>query len=133
DVRKRCAVGGRHDQRHVGGRYRRRINRDGCPRRRACQGRRGPAGGVSAVLEPTERTAAGVLSIESLSLSAGSLVLTADVSLSIAAGEMVALVGESGCGKSVTAQSIMRLLPEPPIRITAGRILFGGRDLAHAS
>jgi peptide/nickel transport system ATP-binding protein len=46
---------------------------------------------------------------------------------------MVGLVGESGCGKSVTAQSIMRLLPEPQIRIAAGRILFGGRDLARAS
>jgi oligopeptide/dipeptide ABC transporter ATP-binding protein len=74
-----------------------------------------------------------VLAIESLSLAAGPLALTADVSLAIAAGEMVGLVGESGCGKTVTAQSIMRLLPEPQIRIAAGRILFGGRDLAHAS
>jgi oligopeptide/dipeptide ABC transporter ATP-binding protein len=51
------------------------------------------------------------------------------VSLDIARGEMLGLVGESGCGKSVTALSIMRLLAEPPMRITAGRILFEGRDL----
>jgi oligopeptide/dipeptide ABC transporter ATP-binding protein len=74
-----------------------------------------------------------VLALESLSLSAGPLAITADVSLSIAAGEIVGLVGESGCGKSVTAQSIMRLLPEPQIRIAAGRIMFCGRDLAKVS
>ena len=44
-------------------------------------------------------------------------------------GETVGLVGESGCGKSVTAQTIMRLLPSPPARIEAGRIGFEGRDL----
>jgi len=85
------------------------------------------------VLARGRRADASVLALESLSVSAGPLAITADVSLSIAAGEMVGLVGESGCGKSLTAQSIMRLLPEPQIRITAGRILFGGRDLAHAS
>jgi len=74
-----------------------------------------------------------VLAIDKLSVSAGPLAITADVSLSIAAGEMVGLVGESGCGKSVTAQSIMRLLPEPQIRIAAGRIMFGGSDLTRAS
>jgi oligopeptide/dipeptide ABC transporter ATP-binding protein len=77
--------------------------------------------------------AARVLEVERISVSAGPLAITADVSFAIAAGEMVGLVGESGCGKSVTAQSIMRLLPEPQIRIVAGRILFGARDLAQAS
>ncbi|HEV2557934.1 MAG TPA: ABC transporter ATP-binding protein [Microvirga sp.] len=52
-----------------------------------------------------------------------------DLSLSLSAGEMVGLVGESGCGKTVTALSIMRLIPEPPGRITGGRILFEGADL----
>ncbi|QBS38188.1 ABC transporter ATP-binding protein [Thermaerobacter sp. FW80] len=47
-------------------------------------------------------------------------------------GETVALVGESGCGKSVTALSIMRLLPEPQARIRRGRIRFEGMDLAQA-
>jgi peptide/nickel transport system ATP-binding protein len=51
------------------------------------------------------------------------------VSFHIDPGECVALVGESGCGKSVTSLSIMRLLPHPPARIASGRILLGGRDL----
>jgi len=50
------------------------------------------------------------------------------LTFSVAAGETVAVVGESGCGKSVTAMSILRLVPEPPGRI-AGSIRFAGRDL----
>ena len=41
-------------------------------------------------------------------------------------GETLAIVGESGCGKSVSAQSIMRLIPNPPGKITHGSILFKG-------
>jgi oligopeptide/dipeptide ABC transporter ATP-binding protein len=52
--------------------------------------------------------------------------------LELHAGETFGLVGESGCGKSVTALSILRLLPKPAGRITAGRILFEGKDLAIA-
>ncbi len=48
-------------------------------------------------------------------------------------GETLCVVGESGCGKSVTAMSILRLLPQPPARIVSGRILFEGRDLLKAS
>ena len=51
------------------------------------------------------------------------------VSFSLDAGETVALVGESGCGKSVTALSILGLVPNPPGRITGGQILFEGTDL----
>ena len=69
-----------------------------------------------------------VLSIENLSIAVGDRVLAEDVSLSIGAGEMVGLVGESGCGKSVTALSVMRLLP-PPVRISAGRIAVDGTDV----
>ncbi|MBU2574770.1 MAG: ABC transporter ATP-binding protein [Elusimicrobia bacterium] len=43
--------------------------------------------------------------------------------------EVVGLVGESGCGKSVTALSILRLIPDPPGRITGGEIIFRGKDL----
>ncbi|HEV8658262.1 MAG TPA: ABC transporter ATP-binding protein [Thermoanaerobaculia bacterium] len=55
-----------------------------------------------------------------------------NVSFSVRRGEAVALVGESGCGKSVTAMSIMRLV-SPPGKITAGEVRFKGRDLASLS
>src|SRR6187402_943701 len=51
------------------------------------------------------------------------------VSFSIQPGETLALVGESGCGKSVTSLSIMRLIASPPGRTVAGAIRFNGRDL----
>ena len=56
-----------------------------------------------------------------------------DVSFAIQAGETFALVGESGCGKSVTALSIMGLIPNPPGEITSGSIQFGGVDLLKLS
>jgi ABC-type dipeptide/oligopeptide/nickel transport system ATPase component len=52
-----------------------------------------------------------------------------DVSIAIDAGETLGLVGESACGKSVTASSVMRLVPIPPGRIAGGEILFEGTDL----
>ena len=52
-----------------------------------------------------------------------------DVSFSVARNETLALVGESGCGKSITALSIMGLVPKANGRITAGRVLLAGRDL----
>lgn len=51
------------------------------------------------------------------------------VSFSVSKGETLGLVGESGCGKSVTALSIMRLLPSPPARIVRGEIWFKGENL----
>ena len=51
------------------------------------------------------------------------------VSFDIREGETVAVVGESGCGKSVSALSIMRLVPYPPGRIVGGEIWFNGNDL----
>ena len=51
------------------------------------------------------------------------------ISYTVAAGETVAIVGESGCGKSMSALSVLRLVPNPPGEITGGRILFEGRDL----
>ncbi|MGA3067372.1 MAG: ABC transporter ATP-binding protein [Tepidisphaeraceae bacterium] len=52
-----------------------------------------------------------------------------DVSLSIYPGQTLAVVGESGCGKSVTALSILRLIPMPPGKILGGQVLLDGRDL----
>jgi len=51
------------------------------------------------------------------------------VSLTLDVGETVCLVGESGCGKSVTAQSIARLIPSPPANYISGEILVNGRDV----
>jgi peptide/nickel transport system ATP-binding protein len=53
--------------------------------------------------------------------------------LQVLPGETLAVVGESGCGKSVTALSILRLIPSPPGRIVSGRIGFAGRDLLRLS
>jgi oligopeptide/dipeptide ABC transporter ATP-binding protein len=57
-----------------------------------------------------------------------------DVSLSVYPGQTVAVVGESGCGKSVTAMSILRLIPSPPGKVLGGKVLFDGRgDLLRLS
>ena len=52
-----------------------------------------------------------------------------DVSFDLAAGETLAIVGESGSGKSVTAMSILRLIPDPPGKISAGEVVFDGQNL----
>src|SRR5208282_2580156 len=51
------------------------------------------------------------------------------VSFHVMPGETLAIVGESGCGKSVTALSLLRLVPSPPGRIVSGSIRFAGREL----
>src|SRR5437762_12219062 len=51
------------------------------------------------------------------------------VDLDIRQGEVLGLVGESGSGKSVTALSVLRLIPDPPGRIVAGQVVYHGRDL----
>ena len=51
------------------------------------------------------------------------------VSLTVGPAEIVALVGESGCGKSVTAFSIMQLIASPPGKIASGEVIFQGQDL----
>jgi peptide/nickel transport system ATP-binding protein/oligopeptide transport system ATP-binding protein len=56
-----------------------------------------------------------------------------DVNLAIKPGQTLGLVGESGCGKSVTAHSIIQLIPDPPGRIVGGNIFFNGRNLLDLS
>src|SRR2546427_1838380 len=78
-----------------------------------------------------------LLEIKNLKLEFGSgnaaVRVVDDISLSIDAGETVCLVGESGCGKSVTALSIARLLPSPPARYAGGEVLLNGRDVLKMS
>jgi len=59
----------------------------------------------------------------------GTVVAVDRLSMHIDDGETVALVGESGCGKSTTAMSVLRLIPDPPGRIVGGNILFKGTNL----
>jgi oligopeptide/dipeptide ABC transporter ATP-binding protein len=74
-----------------------------------------------------------LLEIKNLQLEFGSkenpLRAVDGVSFTIGAGETVCLVGESGCGKSVTALSVARLVPSPPARYVGGEILLNGRDV----
>lgn len=78
-----------------------------------------------------------LLDIDNLSVAftAGGAARTvvSELSLQIAAGETLALVGESGSGKSVTALSVLRLLPSPPVSYPTGDIRFCGESLLHAS
>jgi len=78
-------------------------------------------------------TGDSVLSVEGLTTyfyTRGGLVKAVDgVSFSLKRGEMLAIVGESGCGKSVTALSLMRLVADPPGRIVSGSVWLGGVDL----
>ncbi|MDA4892674.1 ABC transporter ATP-binding protein [Microbacterium resistens] len=74
-----------------------------------------------------------VLSVHDLSVEFttrdGVVKAAQDVSFEVAPGRTLAILGESGSGKSVTAQTVMDLLETPPGRVTGGRILFEGRDL----
>ena len=74
-----------------------------------------------------------ILSVNNLTVhfhtEAGVVRALQDVSFQIKEGEILGLVGETGCGKSVTALSIMGLVPVPPGRIVGGTLEFGGRDL----
>ncbi len=69
------------------------------------------------------------LTVEVATTSREPLTVVDDVSFTLARGEVMALVGESGAGKTVTSLSIMRLLPTPPFTITNGSIRFDGRNL----
>ncbi len=72
------------------------------------------------------------LSVE-FSTYQGTAKVLQDINLSIKKGQILGLVGETGCGKSVTARCILRLIPTPPGRITSGRIHFHDEDLLRCS
>jgi oligopeptide/dipeptide ABC transporter ATP-binding protein len=88
---------------------------------------------VSATPRDTDRPLLRVEGLVTAFDTEGGVVRAVDgVDLTVEAGRTLGLVGESGCGKSVTALSIVGLLPRPAARIEAGRILFDGEDLARA-
>jgi peptide/nickel transport system ATP-binding protein/oligopeptide transport system ATP-binding protein len=76
---------------------------------------------------------ANLLDVQNLTVSFhtddGAFKAVDNVSLQVNRGEVVGLIGESGCGKSVTSLSILRLIPSPPGKIDSGQIIFNGRDL----
>jgi oligopeptide transport system ATP-binding protein len=82
---------------------------------------------------PTDRKAEKLLEVTGLSTHFftpdGTVQAVDDVSFDLGYGETLGLVGESGCGKSVTALSVARLIPNPPGRIVAGDIIFDGIDV----
>jgi peptide/nickel transport system ATP-binding protein len=63
----------------------------------------------------------------------GNALVLNGVDFEMRAGETLCVVGESGCGKSMTALALLRLIPSPPGRISSGRVLFQGEDLVAAS
>ncbi len=80
-----------------------------------------------------EQVSSPILSIRGLDVAIqtprGRVAAIQGLDLDLYKGESLCLVGESGCGKSLTALSILGLLPDPPISISSGSILFDGRDL----
>ena len=88
-------------------------------------------------IEQSASSAAWLLEVEDLHVhfvtSRGVVRAVEGISYQVRAGEVVALVGESGCGKSVSSLAIMQLLAKPAGRIVGGRILFQGRDLLKLS
>ena len=79
------------------------------------------------------QTEAAVLDVKGLQTvfftNSGLFKAVDDVSFSVRRGETLAIVGESGCGKSVTALSIMRLVPNPPGKIVGGAVMLEGTNL----
>ncbi|MCP8939680.1 ABC transporter ATP-binding protein [Alsobacter sp. SYSU M60028] len=70
-----------------------------------------------------------LLAVENLTVDIGGTAVVDGVSFAMRRGEVLALVGESGCGKSLTAMALLRLLP-PAARLAAGRVVLEGQDLA---
>jgi len=93
----------------------------------------GREAGAAAAPGPASDAAAPLLAVEGLTthffMRRGVIKAVDGVGFSLASGETLAIVGESGCGKSITALSLMRLVPDPPGRIVAGAVRLAGVDL----
>ena len=89
------------------------------------------------VVQEDAQTMLPLLEVKNLTtrfkISGGYVHAVNDVSYQLFEGDSLAIVGESGCGKSVGMQSVMRLLPVPPAEIAAGEVLYKGRDLLKLS
>src|SRR5262249_16739482 len=83
--------------------------------------------------KPATETTAPLLAVEDLrthfDLPRGTVKAVDGVSFTLAPPETLAIVGESGCGKSITALSLMRLVPDPPGRAAGGKVKLAGVDL----
>jgi peptide/nickel transport system permease protein len=92
-----------------------------------------PAHAEAVAVAAVEQGQPALLEVRGLSIDfeteAGRVRVVDDVSFDIGEGKIVGLVGESGCGKTVSSLSILRLLPSPPAQIVGGSIRFDGRDL----
>src|SRR5262249_57783511 len=82
--------------------------------------------------KPATETTAPLLAVEDLrtyfDLRRGTVKAVDGVSFTLAPQETLAIVGESGCGKSITALSLMRLVPDPPRRVAGGQLKLAGRE-----
>jgi peptide/nickel transport system permease protein len=98
--------------------------------------------GITGVARPTQSTpveaarqdgASALLEVRGLSIEfeteTGRVRVVDDVSFDVGEGKILGLVGESGCGKTVSSLAVLRLLPSPPAQIVGGSIRFDGRDL----
>jgi peptide/nickel transport system ATP-binding protein len=95
---------------------------------------RGSHGACEAIGMTTAPTLLDVEGLKTYFFTRDGVVRAVDgVSFSVGRGETLCIVGESGCGKSVTSLSILRLIASPPGRTVAGRVLFEGRDLLELS
>ena len=87
-------------------------------------------GAAAATEAPAGESALEVKDLQTWFYTRQGIVKAVDgVSFNLRKGETLGIVGESGCGKSITALSVMRLVPDPPGRIIGGRVTLDGRDL----
>ena len=85
---------------------------------------------MSTVLDKKESS---VLSVEGLTVDfdvkGKSVNILSEISFDLKSGETLGIIGESGCGKSMTALALLRMIPSPPGHITGGKVLLNGEDL----